>query len=46
MRPIEVTTNAFCELTVVEFHAVLRVRGDVFVVEQPGAYADTDGRDR
>lgn len=33
------------ELTPLEVHGILRLRGDVFVVEQHCAYADIDGRD-
>lgn len=33
------------KLSAVELHAILRLRSDVFVVEQQCAYADIDGRD-
>src|SRR4051794_21510594 len=33
------------ELTAVELHAILRLRVDVFVVEQKAAYPEIDGRD-
>ncbi len=33
------------ELSPLELHAILRLRSDVFVVEQQCAYADIDGRD-
>ncbi len=33
------------ELTAAQLHDILRLRGDVFVVEQKAAYADIDGRD-
>lgn len=33
------------ELTPVQLHGILRLRSDVFVVEQQCAYADIDGRD-
>jgi len=33
------------DLTAAQLHDILRLRGDVFVVEQKAAYADIDGRD-
>lgn len=33
------------ELTPLELHGILKLRSDVFVVEQQCAYADIDGRD-
>jgi ElaA protein len=36
---------SFSELTTGELHAILRLRSDVFVVDQACAYADIDGRD-
>jgi len=39
------TVKAFDELTTSELHALLRLRCDVFVVEQRCAYPDLDGRD-
>lgn len=33
------------ELTSLQLHGILRLRSDVFVVEQQCAYADIDGRD-
>ena len=33
------------ELTPLELHGILKLRADVFVVEQECAYADIDGRD-
>ena len=33
------------ELTPLQLHGILRLRSDVFVVEQQCAYADIDGRD-
>lgn len=41
----DVTTRTFSELTTAQLHDLLRLRGDVFVVEQACAYADIDGRD-
>src|SRR3954454_20244542 len=35
----------FRELDVTTLYAILRLRGDVFVVEQKCAYGDLDGRD-
>src|SRR6266545_5153425 len=32
-------------LTVAQLHGILRLRSDVFIVEQKAAYADIDGRD-
>jgi ElaA protein len=40
-----VVSRAFDELTVRELHDVLRLRCDVFVVEQDCAYHELDGRD-
>lgn len=37
--------RTFGDLSVDELHAVLKLRCDVFVVEQQCAYADIDGRD-
>ena len=45
MQPVEVTSRAFTDLTASELHDILRLRGDVFVVEQACVYADIDGRD-
>ncbi len=39
------STKPFGELTVWELHDLLRLRTDVFVVEQACAYAEVDGRD-
>jgi ElaA protein len=41
----DVTSKRFDELTARELHDILRLRCDVFVVEQACAYADVDGRD-
>jgi len=43
MQPV--TSKAFSQLTATELHDILRLRGDVFVVEQACVYADVDGRD-
>ncbi|MFP5489149.1 MAG: GNAT family N-acetyltransferase [Acidimicrobiia bacterium] len=40
-----VTSKRFDELTTSELYGLLRLRCDVFVVEQTCAYADLDGRD-
>lgn len=45
MQPVQVTSKAFSQLTATELHDILRLRGDVFVVEQACVYADVDGRD-
>jgi ElaA protein len=45
MQPVEVTSRTFTDLTPLELHDILRLRGDVFVVEQACVYADIDGRD-
>jgi len=45
MQSAAVTTRAFVELTVTQLHDILRLRGDVFVVEQACVYPDVDGRD-
>jgi ElaA protein len=45
MQPGEVTSRAFADLTATELHDILRLRGDVFVVEQACVYPDIDGRD-
>lgn len=37
--------KSFSQLTVHELYAVLRLRGEVFVVEQTCPYLDTDGKD-
>jgi len=41
-----VRDHRFDELTTGELHDILRLRVDVFVVEQDCAYAELDGRDR
>ena len=45
MQPADVTSRAFSDLTATELHEALRLRSDVFVVEQQCAYPDVDGRD-
>ena len=45
MPPADVTTKAFTDLSASELHDLLRLRGDVFVVEQACVYSDIDGRD-
>jgi ElaA protein len=44
MRP-ELRISTFRELDTSTLYAILRLRGDVFVVEQKCLYADLDGRD-
>ena len=43
---MELYVKRFEELTVSELYEILRLRVDVFVVEQSCAYAELDGRDR
>ena len=43
--PARVRSARLRELTALELHGILRLRSDVFVVEQQCAYADIDGRD-
>ncbi len=42
---IELHVAGFAELDIVTLYAILRLRSDVFVVEQDCAYSDVDGRD-
>ena len=42
---IELHVARFSELDIVTLYAILRLRCDVFVVEQDCAYSDVDGRD-
>ena len=42
---IELHVAGFSELDIVTLYAILRLRSDVFVVEQNCAYSDVDGRD-
>lgn len=42
---IELHVARFAELDIVTLYAILRLRSDVFVVEQDCAYSDVDGRD-
>ena len=46
MIRVELIVRAFEELTVDELYDLLKLRCDVFVVEQACAYADIDGVDR
>ena len=43
--PLRLRTARFADLTPFEVYGLLRLRGDVFVVEQECPYADVDGRD-
>lgn len=43
--PPIVTSKGFAELTTAELYELLRLRAEVFVVEQDCAYVDLDGRD-
>ncbi len=47
MRPsgLKIERTPYAGLTVPRFHALLRLRVEVFVVEQQCAYAELDGRD-
>ncbi|MDJ0646822.1 MAG: GNAT family N-acetyltransferase, partial [Flavobacteriaceae bacterium] len=38
--------KSFKELTLTEFHHILKLRIDVFVVEQDCAYHELDGKDQ
>ena len=42
---MEVLDRAFADLSPLELHAILKLRVDVFVVEQRCAYPEIDGRD-
>lgn len=42
---VQVECSSFTELSVVTLHDLLRLRSDVFVVEQQCIYADIDGAD-
>ena len=42
---VTVRQASFCDLTVDELYAILRLRSEVFVVEQSCVYLDPDGRD-
>jgi ElaA protein len=42
---IELHVAGFADLDTVTLYAILRLRADVFVVEQDCAYSDVDGRD-
>jgi ElaA protein len=41
----EIRVASFADLDAITLYALLKLRGDVFVVEQACAYADLDGRD-
>lgn len=43
---VEVRAARFVDLDTTTLYEILRLRADVFVVEQGAAYADLDGRDR
>lgn len=42
---MEITVKLFDELTTYELHDILRLRSEVFVVEQDCVYQDIDGKD-
>lgn len=42
---MEITVKNFIELTTEEIYEILRLRSEVFVVEQDSVYQDIDGRD-
>lgn len=42
---MDIEDRSFADLTVHQFHDLLRLRVDVFVVEQDCAYPELDGRD-
>lgn len=42
----EITTKAFNELTIQELYELLKLRSEVFVVEQDCIYQDMDGKDQ
>ncbi|HLT53931.1 MAG TPA: GNAT family N-acetyltransferase [Flavobacteriaceae bacterium] len=43
---MEIQIKSFAELTPVELYGILRLRGEVFVVEQQCAYQDVDNLDQ
>jgi ElaA protein len=45
VHPLEFHAASFADLDARTLHDLLRLRGDVFVVEQECAYPDIDGRD-
>lgn len=45
LAAVEFTSKAFGELTLDELYAMLKLRAEVFVVEQQCTYLDPDGRD-
>lgn len=42
---MKLTVKGFAELTVTELYEILRLRVDVFVVEQQCPYPEIDGKD-
>ncbi len=46
LTALETHVAAFADLDAATLYDILRLRGDVFVVEQACAFADIDGRDR
>ena len=45
MHSAEVSSRAFTDLTAARLYEILRLRSEVFVVEQECVYLDPDGRD-
>ncbi len=45
MDPADVVSRTFAELDTTQVYAILRLRSEVFVVEQACVYLDIDGRD-
>lgn len=45
MHPADVISRSFTDLDVSDLYAILRLRSEVFVVEQTCVYLDIDGRD-
>lgn len=45
MNDLDLRHRAFAELTLIELHDLMRLRVDVFVVEQQCPYAEIDGLD-
>ena len=46
MSDVRWTTKTFAELTAAELYALLRLRSEVFVVEQNCVFLDLDGKDQ
>lgn len=42
---MDIKAKTFCELTAKELYEILRVRAEIFVVEQNCVYLDPDGKD-